>query len=219
MIYDCFRVAGAHDTVLDHADLFSINLRSDNVQEFDTRWDEILLSMTKIPSDDIQESLHKLWIRESEQLKTVLALCDKEIHQKISTPNYQRLRTMVKKSTHQKIRLRKFDARHEKLETGAVVKSHKGLSGVERGRGICYQWREKGQCSKGDQCSFGHESNDRAKPSPKAEPPSEPQSSKTRDGSLSRKRNARGRSPSEKSNRPPCKYFLKGTCTKSLCEY
>ena len=90
MIYDCFRVAGAHDTVLDHADFFSLNLRSGNVQEFESRRDEILLSMTKIPSDDIQESLHKLWIRESEQLKTVLALCDKEIHQKISTPNYQR---------------------------------------------------------------------------------------------------------------------------------
>ena len=100
-----------------------------------------------------------------------------------------------------------------------MVKSHKGLSCVERGRGICYQWREKGQCSKGGQCSFGHESNDRAKPSPKAEPPSEPQSSKTRGRSLSRKRNARGRSPSEKSNRLPCKYFLKGTCTKSICEY
>ena len=30
-----------------------------------------LLSMTKIPPDDVQESLHKLSIRESDQLKTV----------------------------------------------------------------------------------------------------------------------------------------------------
>ena len=41
MIDDYFRVTGAHDTVLDCADLFSITLRDDNVQEFDTRWDEI----------------------------------------------------------------------------------------------------------------------------------------------------------------------------------
>ena len=53
MIYDYFRVTGAHDTVLDYADLFTITLRNDNVQEFDTRWDEILLSMTKVPSDDV----------------------------------------------------------------------------------------------------------------------------------------------------------------------
>ena len=86
-------------------------------------------------------------------------------------------------------------------------------------KGICCQWKEKGQCSKGDQCSFRHESNDRAKPTLKAAPPSEPRSSKTRGRSVSRKRNARGRSQFEKFNRPSCKYFLKSTCTKSPCEY
>ena len=33
--------------------ILSISLRNDDVQDFDTRWDEILLSMTQIPSDDI----------------------------------------------------------------------------------------------------------------------------------------------------------------------
>ena len=60
MIYDYLRATGAHDTVLDYADLFSITLRNDDVQEFDTRWDEILLSMTKIPLDDVLQSLYKL---------------------------------------------------------------------------------------------------------------------------------------------------------------
>ena len=41
MIYDYFRVIGAHDTVLDHADLLTITLRTDDVLEFDTRWSEI----------------------------------------------------------------------------------------------------------------------------------------------------------------------------------
>ena len=59
----------AHDTVLDYADLFSGTLRVDNIQEFDTRWDEVLLSMTKIQSDEFLESLYKLRIRESDQLK------------------------------------------------------------------------------------------------------------------------------------------------------
>ena len=94
-----------------------------------------------------------------------------EIHQEISTPNYQILKTMVKRSFDQKLRLRNFNARHEKIETGAVRKSRKGLSGVEGGRGVCYPWKEKEQCSKGDQCSFRHESNDRAKPTLKTDPP------------------------------------------------
>ena len=59
MTHDYFRVTGAHDTVLDYADLFSVTLHDDNIQEFDTRWDEVLLLMSKIPSDDILESLYK----------------------------------------------------------------------------------------------------------------------------------------------------------------
>ena len=44
------------------------------------------------------------------------------------------------------------------------------MSGVEGGKGPCYQWKEKGQCSKGDQCSFRHVSNDHAqKQEPKAD--------------------------------------------------
>ena len=37
MIYNYFRVTGAHDAVFDYADLFSIALRDDNIQEFDER--------------------------------------------------------------------------------------------------------------------------------------------------------------------------------------
>ena len=56
-----------------------------------------LLSMTKIPHDDILEGLYKLRIRESEKLKTVLELYDLETHQKKLGPDYHRLKTMVKK--------------------------------------------------------------------------------------------------------------------------
>ena len=53
-------------------------LRIDDVQEFDSKWDEILLSITKIPHDDILEGLYKLRIRGSEKLKTKLELYDQE---------------------------------------------------------------------------------------------------------------------------------------------
>ena len=59
-----------------------LSFKSDDIQEFDTKWDGILSSMTKIPTDDILEGLYKLRIRESEKLKTVLELYDLESHQK-----------------------------------------------------------------------------------------------------------------------------------------
>ena len=76
LIYEQFRVTGTHDSVENYTDLFTILLRNDDIQEFDCKWDGILLSMTKIPPDDILEGLYKLRIRESEKLKTVLELYD-----------------------------------------------------------------------------------------------------------------------------------------------
>ena len=76
--------------------------------------------MSKIPSDDILESLYIKG--ESAQLKTVLELCDIEIHQTISTSGCWgegERDTWI-------------------IETGAKVKSRKGLIDVESGQGTCY---------------------------------------------------------------------------------
>ena len=108
MIFEYFQVTGANDSVENYADLFTIGLRNDDVQEFDSKWDGILLSMTKSPPDDILEGLYKLRIRESEKLKTVLELYDLETHQKKLGPDYHRLKTMVKRSTEQEIRNKNF---------------------------------------------------------------------------------------------------------------
>ena len=97
LIYEYFQVTGANDSVENCADLFTISLRNDDIQEFDSKWDGILWSMTKIPPDEILEGLYKLRMQESEKLKTVLELYDLEIHQKKAGPYYHRLKTMVKK--------------------------------------------------------------------------------------------------------------------------
>ena len=55
-----FRVTGANDSVENYADLFTVVLRNDDIQEFDPKWDGILLSMTQIPSDDVLEGLYKI---------------------------------------------------------------------------------------------------------------------------------------------------------------
>ena len=103
--------------------LLLIALRNDDIQEFDSKWDGILLSMTKIPSDDILEGLYKLRIQGSEKLKTVLELYDLEIHHKKLGPDYHRLKTMVKRSIEQDLRNRNFGARNVNYERNAVVKN------------------------------------------------------------------------------------------------
>ena len=146
LIYENFRVwvTGANDSVENYADLFTISLRNDDIQEFDSKWNGILLSMTKIPHDDILEGLYKLRIRESEKLKTVFELCDLETHQKKLGPDDYRLKTMVKRSIEQEIRNNNFGNRNGNFEKQRV----------QWILGDCWQWETNGQCVKGDNCTI-----------------------------------------------------------------
>ena len=186
LIYEYFRVTGTHDSVQNYTDQFTIVLRNDGIQEFDSKWDWILLSMTKIPHDDILEGLYKFRIRESEKLKTVLELYDQETHQKKLGPDYHRLKTMVKGSIEQEIRNKNFGSRNGNFEKNAEVKNPGTKQREQRTLGDCWQWETNGKCVKGDNCSFRHDMNKRGKVAPSNPPPnsfmrqSERKSSRTR---------------------------------------
>ena len=215
LIYDQFRVTGTHDSV-ELCDLFTIVLRNDDIQEFDSKWDGILLSMTKIPHDDILEGLYKLRIRESDKFKTVLELYDLEIHQKKLGPDYHRLKTMVKRSIEQEIRNKNFGIINGNFEKNAVVQNQWTKQRVQRFLGDCWQWETNGQCVKGDICSFRHDINKRGKVAPSNPSPNSFMQQNER--KPSRTRSPRGKSPSGRMSRWPCKDYLKGTCNNSFCE-
>ena len=137
LIYEYFRVTGANDSVENYADLFTVVLRNFDIQEFDSKRDDILLSMIQIPSDDILESLYKLRIRESEKLKTVSELYNMEIHQKNAGPDYHRLKTMVRRSIDISLRMNNFEARNGNFETSGVVKNHRVKQRERRSLGDC----------------------------------------------------------------------------------
>ena len=172
----------------EYADLFTVVLRNDDIQ---------------IPFDDILEGLYKLRLRESEKLKTVLELYDLEIHQKKAGPDYHRLKTMVKRSIEQNLRMKNFEARSGNFEKNAVVKNQRTKQRGPRTRGGCWQWKTNGQCSEGDNCSFRHDINKRAKttqpnPSPRS-------STRQNERNASRTRSPRGKSPSGRMSRWPCR--------------
>ena len=207
LIYEYFRVTGAHDSVENYANLFTSSRRNDDIQEFDSKWDGILLSMTKIPPDDILEGLYKPRIRKSEKLKTVLELYDLEIHQKKLGPDYHRLKTMVKRSIEQDIRNKNFGARNANYEKNAVVKNQGTKLRAQRILGDCWQWETNGQCVKGDNCSFRHDVNERGQITPSNPSPNSFMQQNERKSS--RTRSPRGRSPSGRMSRWPCKDYLK----------
>ena len=126
-------------TQLDYSDLVSVTLHDDNVQEFDTRWEEVLLCQRF-------------------QLMMFVKACTKWEYVSLIRI-VKKWRQMVKRNLDQKLRLRNFHARRWTTETGAVVKNRRGLSGVETGKGECHQWKKKGPVYEGRSVQFPHESN------------------------------------------------------------
>ena len=106
--------------------------------------------MEQFPPDDILESLYKLGKRESEELKTVLALYNLEIHQKKAKPDCHRLKTNVKRSIEQDLKSRNLEARNGRIESNILIKNQREQRRVHKGQGDCWQWHASGQCSKGD---------------------------------------------------------------------
>ena len=99
-----------------------------------------------------------------------------------------------------------------------MVENRRDQRGVAKGPGECFQWKAKGQCSRRDTCSFQRDEKKRAKSTPKSAPPSEPP--KGKDGrNTSRRSSPRGRSPSGKLARQPCRDYIKGNCTRPSCDF
>ena len=131
-------------------------------------------------------------------------------------PDYHRLKTMVKRSIEQNPRIKNFEARNRNYEKNAVVKNQGTKQREQRTPGDCWQWEANGQCSKGDNCSFRHDVNKRAKTTQPNPSPSS--STRQNERNASRTRSPRGKSPSGRMFRLPCKDYLKRTCSNSFCD-
>ena len=74
MIYEHFRATGAYEAVQGPSDLFSIRSQNDDVQDFDTRWDQALSGASEIPTVMVLEGLYKSKVQDSVQQQTILAI-------------------------------------------------------------------------------------------------------------------------------------------------
>ena len=169
--------------------------------------------MSKIPSEEILESLFKLRIRESDQLKTVFEICTTwRFIRRYEFPTLEKLKTMEKRSFYQKLRLRNLDAEQGKSESGAVIKTCQAL---KEEKVSVTSGKKKASVRNETVCSFRHESQDRAqRPAQTAATPSEPTASRGRN--VSRKRSIRSKSNHRFTLRQPCRCYLRGTCKRTV---
>ena len=102
-----------------------MRLYDDDVQEFDTRWDQALRTTSEILPVNVLKGLYKSTLQDSIQLHTELALYELENVRNNDPPNCCRLKTMVRRRIGQTMRTRNLRARNEIVERGAVSQREK----------------------------------------------------------------------------------------------
>ena len=216
MICEYFRGTGAHEAVLDHTDLLRVTLHGYDIQGFDNRWNQVLLSMRDLPTDSILETLYNMPTRGSVQLQTVLAMYEQEVHQDRSRPNYQNLKTMVRRHSDQKIRtrnsksgtkeLQQADQDLERIKMSALKGSKEAINGKQKDS----DQKEYLAVSATTIVSMESKHNRRF-PAPR------PQTQNV--GKRLSKGNApKGSSPPGKIYQKPRRYFLDGISTNPSCD-
>ena len=101
MTYEHSRATRAYDAAQGLSDLFNVRLQNDDVQDFDTRWDQALLSSSELPTEMVLEGLYKSKLQDSVQRQTTLANYEQEKIRNNEQPNYSRLKIAVRRHIDQ----------------------------------------------------------------------------------------------------------------------
>ena len=60
--HDFNKICGNNEAILDFRESPQVQLKNDNVQAFDTKWDEVLSAVTDRPTESISECLYMMHI-------------------------------------------------------------------------------------------------------------------------------------------------------------
>ena len=155
MIYDFFKIRGDNEAIFDLRALSKVHVKNNNVQA--TKCNEMSSSITDRPTDKVLESLFKMQIEESEELKYVVHIYAQETAFGDKKYDNCRLKSMAQRHVEQKIRDSPFKGRNrdeDRPAMGAPNKRKAKRQDKENAKNYserrdCMRWIMKGQCSFG----------------------------------------------------------------------
>ena len=204
LLNEHFLMTGTHETRLNVNDLINVQLRGDDVQGFDTMWDDVFLSIQEVPPDSILESFFRTQLTKSDQLRNVLAMYDMELVQHESKPSYQRSKTWWKRSW---IRSRRLviswpDMKEPSQEHPQKAKAGRNQSALSVNKENATDGRQKEYVAEVKRGA-----------SPRSSSPAPNSQTSNHWKNALRSKQPTGSSPSGKGSQRPCRDFLAGNCT------
>ena len=199
MLHDHFSTNIKHGATYALEDLFSVSLRNDNLRVFMSSWDQVLAGITKVPGNDVLETLFYKQVKNSKSIAHDL----NEYHRAeegSEKHSYDFLLGAVRRHLDRE-RLESNRDRVARNLAGSQRASTPAVGAEKKTyipKGYCIKWN-RGGCSD-DNCKFKHEV-----------PPPKP----TRKGRDSSREPSRGRSPSGRGDKSrACKFWKQGRCNR-----
>ena len=90
-----FKVIDTDESVLDFNEILKAELKNDNEQSFNTRWEETMIAMKKQPDGQILDNLNYRQLQQSEQLNPLLSLCIQDTVHKGESRDHTRLKDIL----------------------------------------------------------------------------------------------------------------------------
>jgi hypothetical protein len=219
------RTAGA---MVELKDLWRVTLKGDNLKQLVNDWNTAVQGMDpkKIPDEATMEMLFSQQIEKSVQFNSMMTRYEEHITLGLEVRSYERLKKLVAGHITAK-RLKKNQSVARGGGKGdALAAGKKGGGGRGKGNdgkknrvpGECFSWRDSGACIYGDQCSFDHVGAPPRKGGGGKKGGGKGGQGKGKDKGKGPPK--RGKSPSGKTELPPCFDHAKGKCTRgSNCDF
>ena len=217
LIYQKFTRPDAEIQIKNITDLVKIKMRGNNVRAFQNEWNESLLEQGERPSDTMLEALYLEQLENASQLNSMLALYRQDVTQKGETKSYQKLYSMVE--VHLEESRKKKNKQQEDNQEGRGRSATPGNQpkSPKVKKGDCRQFLKHGTCDRGDDCPWNHDvekANERRGAKGKGKKGKNRSRESSVESEIAKRQPSRGKSPSGEEDRPACREWMKGPCTK-----
>ena len=158
MMYKHFKLSEVDGAMLEWEELLSVELKGDNLQQFENDWGAMCLVVRELPDEKILETIYRKQLDKSDQLKRAMELYWQDITQRGEQKSYEKLKNMLRNHLERKRLDRNKDAWDKDHKTGGG--GSKAFAGREAApsngpkKGDCRQWAKDGKCSRGDKCPW-----------------------------------------------------------------
>ena len=153
-IFEHFALPAASKEQLDINHLCNLELKNDNLRQFSTKWDEIIIQLPEEPPDNWIEPMDKKQLEKSAQFAPYMTLYKNRIAMQEDKPSYKSLKDLVN------FFLADIQSQNhiKNLTLPQAAMPAVKPDPPKQNPADCKNWLKKGKCSKKDSsCPFVHD--------------------------------------------------------------